>query len=66
MNLGKPGQRKVSSASLAMYIWGLSRLKRGPGNGKKMLNSEKGLISQRRREKKMTFPLVFNRLLWRI
>ena len=44
-----------------MYIWGFSRLKRGPRNEKKkMLNSAKGLISQRRRvEKKKTFPLDF-------
>ena len=34
-------------------------LKRGSRNEKKMLNCAKGLISQRRREKKMTFPLVF-------
>ena len=44
-----------------MYLWGLSRLKRGPRNGKKkVLNSAKGLISQRRRErKKNDIPLVF-------
>ena len=55
------GSKKSLPVSLAMYLWGLSRLKRGRGNEKKMFNSAKGLISQRRREreKKMTLPLVF-------
>ena len=36
-----------------MYLWGFSRLKRGPRNEKKKkLNNAKGLISQRRRERK--------------
>ena len=44
-----------------MYLWGLSRLKRGPRNEKKkVLNSAKGLISStEKRKKKKTFPLVF-------
>ena len=43
-----------------MYIWGFSRLKRGPRNEKKMLNSAKGLISQRRRvEKKNDISFSF-------
>ena len=35
--------------------WGLSRLKTGPRNGKKMINNVKGLISQMRRDFGETF-----------
>ena len=43
-----------------MYLWGLSRLKRGPRNGKNVEQRERVNKSKEKREKKkMTFPLVF-------
>ena len=39
--------------------WGLSRLKTGPRNGKKMINNVKGLISQMRRDFEETFTANF-------
>ena len=43
-----------------MYLWGFSRLKRGPKNEKKKIKQrERVNKSKEKREKKMTFPLVF-------
>ena len=43
-----------------MYIWGFSRLKRGPGNEKKNVKQrERVNKSKEKSGKKMTFPLVF-------
>ena len=46
-----------------MYIWGFSRLKRGPRNEKKKKNVKQrervNKSKEKSRKKKMTFPLVF-------
>ena len=45
-----------------MYLWGLSRLKRGPRNEKKIVKQRERVNKskeKRERKKKMTFPLVF-------
>ena len=43
-----------------MYIWGFSRLKRGPRNEKKNVKQRERLNkSKEKSDKKMTFPLVF-------
>ena len=55
------GVKEKSPRSLCQCTFGaLVGLKEGRDTKKKMLNSAKGLISQRKRvEKKRTFPLVF-------
>ena len=45
-----------------MYIWGFSRLKRGPRNEKKKNVKQRERVNkskEKSRKKKMTFPLVF-------